>query len=69
LKIKLKFLGGAGNVTGSSYLIEASGKRLLVDCGLFQEWQLKARNWQLQVPPDSIDAILLTHAQIGRAHL
>jgi metallo-beta-lactamase family protein len=67
LKITLKFLGGAGNVTGSSCLIEASGKRLLVDCGLYQEWELKGRNWQFPVPPDSIDAILLTHAHLDHS--
>jgi metallo-beta-lactamase family protein len=67
LKIKLKFLGGAGNVTGSSYLIETSGKRLLVDCGLFQEWELKYRNWQFPVPPDSLDAVLLSHAHLDHS--
>jgi metallo-beta-lactamase family protein len=67
LKIKLKFLGGAGNVTGSSYLLEASEKRLLVDCGLYQEWELKGRNWQFPVPPDSIDAILLSHAHLDHS--
>lgn len=67
MKIKLKFLGGAGNVTGSSYLLEASEKRLLVDCGLYQEWELKGRNWQFPVPPDSIDAILLSHAHLDHS--
>ncbi|MDD4984250.1 MAG: MBL fold metallo-hydrolase [Dehalococcoidales bacterium] len=67
MKIKLKFLGGAGNVTGSSYLLEASGKRLLVDCGLFQEWELKGRNWQFPIPPASIDAILLSHAHLDHS--
>ena len=67
MKIKLKFLGGAGNVTGSCFLIEASGKRILVDYGLYQEWSLKSRNWQFQVSPDSIDAILLTHAHLDHS--
>lgn len=67
MNIKLTFLGGAGNVTGSSYLLEASGKRLLVDCGLYQEWELKDRNWQFPVPPDSIDTILLTHAHLDHS--
>jgi metallo-beta-lactamase family protein len=67
MKIKLKFLGGAGNVTGSSHLLEVSGKRLLMDCGLFQEWELKGRNWQFPVPPDSIDAILLSHAHLDHS--
>ena len=67
LKIQLKFLGGAGSVTGSSYLLEASGKRLLVDCGLYQEWELKDRNWQFPVPPDSIDTVLLSHAHLDHS--
>jgi metallo-beta-lactamase family protein len=67
LKITLKFLGAAGNVTGSCFLLEASGKRILIDCGLFQEWELKGRNWQFPVPPGSIDAILLTHAHLDHS--
>jgi metallo-beta-lactamase family protein len=67
LKIQLKFLGGAGSVTGSSYLLEASGKRVLVDCGLYQEWELKDRNWQFPVPPDSIDTVLLSHAHLDHS--
>lgn len=35
-KVKLRFLGGAGTVTGSKLLIEHNGKRILIDCGLFQ---------------------------------
>src|SRR5271155_2162857 len=63
---KLTFLGAAGTVTGSKYLIEAAGKRLLVDCGLFQgEKELRLRNWNpLPVPPSSVDWVLLTHAHI-----
>jgi metallo-beta-lactamase family protein len=67
LKIKLTFLGAAGNVTGSCFLLETSGKRVLIDCGLFQEWELKSRNWQFPVPPGSIDAILLTHAHLDHS--
>src|SRR6204780_3559686 len=63
---KITFLGAAGTVTGSKYLIEAAGKRLLVDCGLFQgEKELRLRNWNpLPVPPSSINWVLLTHAHI-----
>jgi metallo-beta-lactamase family protein len=63
---KITFLGAAGTVTGSKYLIEAGGKRLLVDCGLFQgSKELQQRNWNnLQVDPASIDWVLLTHAHI-----
>jgi len=63
---KITFLGAAGTVTGSKYLLEAAGKRLLVDCGLFQgSKDLQQRNWNpLPVDPATIDWVLLTHAHI-----
>ena len=63
---KITFLGAAGTVTGSKYLVEAEGKRLLVDCGLFEgSRELKQRNWdRLTVDPATIDWVLLTHAHI-----
>ena len=65
MDIKLKFFGAAQNVTGSCYLVEANGTRLLVDCGLYQERDLKQRNWDdFPVPANTIDAVLLTHAHL-----
>ena len=65
MQIKLKFLGGAQNVTGSRYLLQADGSKLLIDCGLYQERHMRERNWDpFPEPPDSIDAILLTHAHL-----
>ncbi len=65
MDIKLNFFGAAKNVTGSCYYLEANGVRLLVDCGLYQERDLKPRNWaDFPVPPDTIDAVLLTHAHL-----
>jgi metallo-beta-lactamase family protein len=63
---KLTFLGAAGSVTGSKYLVEAAGKRLLVDCGLFQGTsELKDRNWKpLPVDAKSINYAVLTHAHL-----
>ena len=63
---KLTFLGAAGCVTGSKYLVEAAGKKLLVDCGLFQGTnELKDRNWKpLPVDPRAIDYAALTHAHL-----
>jgi metallo-beta-lactamase family protein len=63
---EITFLGAAGTVTGSKYLVEAGGKRLLVDCGLFEgSNELEQRNWEkLTVDPATIDWILLTHAHI-----
>lgn len=65
----LQFLGATGTVTGSKYLIEAGGKRILVDCGLFQGYkELRLRNWEpLAVPPDTIDTVLLTHAHLDHS--
>ena len=67
--IRLHFLGAAGTVTGSRTLLEAAGRRILVDCGLFQGWKtLRLRNWApFPVPPESIDAVDLTHAHIDHS--
>ena len=64
--MKLSFLGAAGTVTGSKTLVEHQGQRILIDCGLFQGLKdLRQRNWApLPVHPDSIDAVVLTHAHI-----
>ncbi len=52
-------------MTGSRYLVEAAGSKLLVDCGLYQEREFRGRNWDpFAVPPESIDAVLLTHAHL-----
>jgi metallo-beta-lactamase family protein len=65
----LSFLGAAGTVTGSRYLIEHGGHRVLVDCGLFQGYkQLRLRNWApLQFDPHTLDAVILTHAHIDHS--
>jgi metallo-beta-lactamase family protein len=65
----LTFLGAARTVTGSRYLLEAEGRRILVDCGLFQGLKdLRLRNWApLPVPPATIDAVVLTHAHIDHS--
>ncbi len=63
---KITFYGGVGTVTGSKYLLEHNGKKILVDCGLFQGLkELRERNWQ--DPPfiaSEIDAVIITHAHI-----
>lgn len=67
--MKVTFLGAAGSVTGSKYLLELSGRRVLIDCGLFQGVKrLRERNWQpLPFDPRSLDAVLLTHAHIDHS--
>ena len=70
MQMKLRFLGAARNVTGSRHLLEANGVRVLVDCGLYQERQFRDRNWDpFPIPPDSIDAVLLTHAHLDHCGL
>jgi len=65
MQIKITFLGASKNVTGSRYLIKANGFKFLVDCGLHQERELKARDWApFPFPPNGIDAVLLTHAHL-----
>lgn len=63
---ELSFLGAAETVTGSKYLIQSEGQKILVDCGLFQGVKkLRKRNWEpLPVDPAEIDAVVLTHAHI-----
>lgn len=65
----LQFLGAAGTVTGSRYLIETGGQKVLIDCGLFQGYkQLRDRNRAaFPVPPETIDTVLLTHAHLDHS--
>ena len=67
--LRLRFLGATKTVTGSKYLLEHAGKRLLVDCGLFQGYkELRLRNWSpLPLKASAIDAVLLTHAHIDHS--
>ncbi|HSN44058.1 MAG TPA: DUF1737 domain-containing protein [Propionibacteriaceae bacterium] len=62
----LTFLGAAGTVTGSKYLLTLGERRVLVDAGLFQgEKEWREKNWQkFPVEPSSISEILLTHAHL-----
>lgn len=64
--MKITFLGAAGTVTGSKFLLEVDGARILIDCGMFQgQKEIRQRNWQrFHVDPASIDAVVLTHAHI-----
>lgn len=65
MHIRLGFMGAAQNVTGSRYLVEANDTTLLVDCGLYQERELRARNWNASpIAAEAIDAVLLTHAHL-----
>ncbi|WP_410004915.1 MBL fold metallo-hydrolase RNA specificity domain-containing protein [Aequorivita nionensis] len=65
-KIKIHFLGAAGTVTGSKYLIETPEKNILIDCGMFQGLkELREKNWEyLPIDVSTIDIVLLTHGHL-----
>ena len=67
--MKLTFWGAAGGVTGSMHLVEASGRRFLLDCGLNQGRRQDAdrKNRNLPFPGSSIDAVILSHAHIDHS--
>ncbi len=66
----LTFLGAAQNVTGSCYLLESDGARILIDCGMYQERKFQERNWQpFPFAPQSLDAVFLTHAHLDQSGL
>lgn len=69
MTISLSFLGAAGTVTGSKYLVADGANSMLVDCGLFQGFKtLRLRNWApLPVEPRSINTAILTHAHLDHS--
>lgn len=68
-KPTIQFLGAAGCVTGSKFLLRTKGKKVLVDCGLFQGLkELRRRNWDpMPFDPREIDAVVLTHAHLDHS--
>ena len=65
--MKLTFLGAARFVTGSQYLLEAGGLRILIDCGLAQGQDEKICGTDFPFDPLSIDYVILTHAHIDHS--
>src|SRR6516165_8937971 len=66
MNVNVKFLGAAGEVTGSKYLLRIGDFNLLVDCGLFQgRKKLRELNWaEFPVEPSAINAVVITHAHL-----
>lgn len=69
MRSSIRFLGGAGTVTGSKYLLEIGAKKILVDCGLFQGLkELRLENWApFPIKPAEIDCVILTHAHLDHS--
>ncbi len=67
--MKLTFAGAADTVTGSRYLLDSGGRRILLDCGLFQGFKkLRDRNWaNFPLPPREIDRVVLSHAHLDHS--
>ncbi|MDP2227523.1 MAG: MBL fold metallo-hydrolase [Moraxellaceae bacterium] len=67
--MKIRFLGAAGTVTGSRYLLSHDNTNLLIDCGLFQGVKnVRQRNWQaFPFPAGNIQAVVLTHAHLDHS--
>ena len=67
--MKITFLGATKTVTGSNYLVEAAGKKFLIDCGMWQgKAELEEENYQeFEFNPAEIDFMLLTHAHIDHS--
>ena len=66
MKLRIRFLGAAGTVTGSRFLLETPRSKVLVDCGLFQgQKKLRERNWNpLPLEPSEISTVVLTHGHL-----
>ncbi len=69
MSLSIQFLGAAGTVTGSKYLLDNGQQRVLIDCGLFEGLkELRLKNWEsFPVDPKTIDAVILTHAHLDHS--
>ena len=68
--MKIHFLGANRQVTGSRYCVETSQRRVMVDCGMFQEREFSCRNWHPSpIEAESVDVMVVTHAHIDHCGL
>jgi metallo-beta-lactamase family protein len=68
--MKIHFLGANRQVTGSRYILEVAGKRVMIDCGMFQERKFQSRNWDpCPLAACDVQALLLTHVHIDHCGL
>ncbi len=68
--MKLSFLGANRQVTGSRHCLEASGVKIMIDCGMVQEREHLKRNWSVcPIAPQEFHAVLLTHVHIDHSGL
>ncbi|MEN9564329.1 MAG: hypothetical protein RIR73_2573, partial [Chloroflexota bacterium] len=67
--MRINFHGAAHTVTGSQHLLEINGKKLLLDCGMYQGKRAEAyaRNVNFKYTPSSVDAVILSHAHIDHS--
>ena len=67
--MKINFFGAARTTTGSMYLIEVNGKKLLLECGLFQGHRQESEQLNKTFPfdPKQVDAVVLSHAHLDHA--
>ncbi|MBA3671115.1 MAG: MBL fold metallo-hydrolase [Gemmatimonadaceae bacterium] len=67
--MKIEFAGAAREVTGSCHILRVGGKTVLLDCGMFQgrRSETRAKNLELPLPVEQIDAVVLSHAHIDHA--
>ena len=67
--MKVQFWGAAQTVTGSMHMVHYRGKRILLDCGMYQGKRKKAfeKNRTLPFDPKSVDIVILSHAHIDHS--
>jgi len=67
--MKIEFAGAAQGVTGSKHLFHVNGKKILLDCGLFQGRRKQALKWNMTLPfnAEDIDILVLSHAHIDHS--